>query len=63
MRDTEPPHTPQGEPHPMKEEREEDNLKVDSNEIRWVGKETIIEHQSGSVAISGNLPFERVIYV
>jgi hypothetical protein len=49
MRDTEPPHTPEGES--MKEEGEEDNLKVDSNEIRWVGKETIIEHQSGSVAI------------
>jgi hypothetical protein len=29
MRDTEPPHTPEGEPHPMKEkEAEEDNIEV-----------------------------------
>ncbi len=29
-------------------------LKVDSNEKkRWVGKEIIIEHQSGTVAIEG----------
>jgi hypothetical protein len=31
-------------------------------EMRWVGKETIIELQSGTVAIEGYLQFERVIF-
>ncbi len=30
--------------------------------MRWVGRETIIEHQSGTVAIEGYLQSERVIF-
>jgi hypothetical protein len=31
--------------------------------MRWVGKETIIEHHSGAVAIEDFLQFERVIFL